>query len=300
MHRARRVARWRAVAGLLAVVTVPGALLVAPARAGATGLSYVALGDSYASGPFIPSQQDTTPGCLRSNENYPHVLAAALGADLTDVSCSGATTADLTGWETTSDGRVPPQLDALSKATRLVTLTIGGDDLGFVSIVKNCLAATPWGPTPSGKTCMSHYDAHGVDQLAAAVASLEPKIAATLQAIHTRAPGAQVLVVGYPDLIPPAGAGCWPNLPFTHPDASYLRGVETDLNSMLSAEAAGNGATYVDTYAASGRYSACSPSAVRWVEPIIPTAPAAPLHPDAAGEAGMARIIEGVLGSHWT
>ncbi len=194
---------------------------------------------------------------------------------------------------------MPPQLNAVTDAARLVTLTVGGDDLGFVSIVKNCLAATPWGPTPSGRTCLSHYDAHGVDQLAGAVAALEPKIAAALQAIHARAPAARVLVVGYPDLIPPSGTGCWPALPFTRTDAPYLRGVETDLNSMLAAEAAANGATYVDTYAPSARYSACSPSSVRWVEPIVPTSPAAPLHPDAAGEAAIARIIEGVLGTHW-
>jgi len=273
-------------------------VVAAPLAAGASGPHYVALGDSYASGPFIPSQQSSAPGCLRSANNYPHLVAAALGFSLTDVSCSGATTSDLGGSETTSDGPVPPQLDALSPATGLVTLTIGGDDLGFVSIVKNCLAATPWGPTPSGRNCKDRYDPGGDNQLASSVAAIATRLDTALGQIHTRAPGAKIFVVGYPDIVPPTGDGCWPDLPFTRTDASYLRSVEVDLNTMLTNVSSAEGAAYVDTYTPSEPFNACTSSASRWVEPIIPTAPAAPVHPDATGEAGMARIVEASISAH--
>jgi GDSL-like Lipase/Acylhydrolase family len=302
---ARRVPRGgRAAVGVLSVfvglLVAPVALAGQSVPAGAAAIQYVALGDSYASGPFIPSQVSSASGCLRSTSNYPHLVAAAFGLALTDVTCSGATTADLSGSETTSNGPVPPQLNALRPSTGLVTVTVGGDDLGFVNIVKSCLAATPWGPTPSGRTCKARYDAGGVDQLGAIIAALQPKLDATLTAIHLRSPAAQVFVVGYPDIIATNGSGCWPSLPFTRTDAPYLGNVETELNTMVASVAAANGATYVDTYTPSESDSACSARSVRWVEPIVPTAPAAPLHPDATGESGMARVVEASIAAHWT
>src|SRR3712207_13498 len=55
---------------------------------------YVALGDSFTSGPLIPAQVDLN--CVRSNRNYPALTAAAIGSSaLVDVSCGGATTDDI-------------------------------------------------------------------------------------------------------------------------------------------------------------------------------------------------------------
>ncbi|MFF0013029.1 hypothetical protein [Streptomyces sp. NPDC005374] len=68
---------------------------------------YVALGDSYTAGPKIPDQNGDPAGCDRSDRNYPSLVAAGLdikGADFKDVSCSGATIADLTGKQSTEDG----------------------------------------------------------------------------------------------------------------------------------------------------------------------------------------------------
>ncbi len=93
------------------------------------GDRYVAMGSSFAAGPGIPSYYEDPPTpCARSNNNYAHQLASRLNLNLTDVSCSGATTAHLTG----PRGAIPPQLDALTSDTRLVTLTIGGNDLGYI------------------------------------------------------------------------------------------------------------------------------------------------------------------------
>src|SRR5262245_23939715 len=87
--------------------------LVPTAVASATSGRYVALGDSAAAGPLIPLPDLSSPGCLRSTANYPKLAAHALGLPITDVTCSGAVTADMTGSQQTPLGGVPPQFDAL-------------------------------------------------------------------------------------------------------------------------------------------------------------------------------------------
>ena len=72
--------------------------------------SYVALGDSYTAGPVIPVQQTDPLGCLRSDHNYPHLVAAALGVStFRDPSCSGAETGDMTNAQDVDPGPNPPQ-----------------------------------------------------------------------------------------------------------------------------------------------------------------------------------------------
>ncbi|MDH3039159.1 GDSL-type esterase/lipase family protein [Streptomyces sp. TRM75561] len=115
--------------GAAAAVTLAGALAAAaPATAAprpATPLNYVALGDSYVSAPGVPDEIDAA--CARSSGNYPHLLAGKIKAQLTDVSCAGATTADLAA----PQGTAPAQFTALNRKTDLVTVTIGGNDIGF-------------------------------------------------------------------------------------------------------------------------------------------------------------------------
>jgi lysophospholipase L1-like esterase len=91
--------------------------------------SYVALGDSYTAAPLVPTT-DLADGCLRSDHNYPTLLAKRLHVrHFTDVSCSGATTGDLTHRQHTyRQASVPPQLRAVHRDTDLVTVGIGGND----------------------------------------------------------------------------------------------------------------------------------------------------------------------------
>ncbi len=265
--------------------------------------SYVALGDSYTSGPAIPAQlgPGTTPSapaaCLRSSENYPSLTARALGLHLVDVSCGGATTDDVVR----SQGNgIPAQLSALQRSTALVTVGIGGNDLGFSAIATNCAAYTPWGPTRVGWSCEEHYTAGGVDQLAAAVEQVGAKVAGVLAEVHQRAPGAKVFVIGYPDIVPPTGSGCWPTLPFRAGDLNFLRGVESELDTALAGAAAGAGDHYVDMATPSAAHSACADEGTRWVEPVLHLAESYPLHPDATGMAGMASVLEAAMASTGT
>ena len=281
----------------LGAVAAGGTLLAAllPGVAGASGQNYVALGDSFTSGPLIPRLTGSPLGCLRSNHDYPSLVAAAIGpSSFRDVSCQGADTTNMTGPEGVGIGTNPPQLHALGKATTLVTLGIGGNDIAFSDIVLVCSALSF--TNPFGAPCKGHYTSGGTDRLARAVAQTGPKVAAVLADIHRLAPAARVLVVGYPVIVPSTGRGCWPLVPFAFGDVPYLRGVELKLNQMLASEAAAHGATYVNTYTDSIGHDVCQAPGTKWMEGIVPTMPAAPVHPNALEEKAMARQVLAALG----
>lgn len=260
------------------------------------GVDYVALGDSYTAGPLIPTLTGTPSGCFRSTANYPALVATAIKpATFTDVSCSGATTAHLRQAQRVNvGGSNPPQSQALGPQTDLVTIGIGGNDIGFVDIVNTCAQLSR--TDPKGAACRDRYTAGGVDELAARIATVAPKVAAALATVRERAPAARVLVVGYPTLMPDSGPGCFPTVPFTAGDVAYLRQVEGRLNAMLADQAQRAGANFVDTYTPSIGHDWCQPSGTKWVEPLQATEPAAPVHPNAAGMQATARAVLAALG----
>jgi GDSL-like Lipase/Acylhydrolase family len=260
--------------------------------AGASAASWAGLGDSYAAGPLIPNQQLNPLGCLRSDHNFAHLAAAALGKSLADASCSGAKTDDMTAAQDVTPGPNPPQFNALTSTTQIVTLQIGGNDIGFTSILQNCASATPF-----GHPCRDKYVVNGHDTLTERIAATAPKVAAVLRGIHAGSPTARVFVVNYAALLPETGIGCWPQVPIAWADVAYLRGVEKALNAMLAQQAAGNGASIVDDYSASIGRDACKSSSTRWVEPLIPANLAAPFHPNARGEAGIAAVVVAAVSS---
>jgi hypothetical protein len=271
-----------------------GALLVSMAlfAAALTGLAasanaagYVSLGDSYAAGPFIPNP--VLPlGCLKSDHNYPRLAAPSIGP-LKDASCSGAETEDMTNpQEVDPDGPNPAQFDSLSASTEVVSLTIGGNDIGFSGIAQSCITLNPF-----SSPCRDKYDAGGKDQIAERIAATAPELAAVLQGIHARSPNARVYVLDYPAIFPEAGSGCWPQMPISFKDVPYLRAKQRELNAMISGQSAANGATLVNWYAASIGHDACKSSSARWVEPLLPNNPAAPIHPNRRGMEGAAGVL---------
>jgi lysophospholipase L1-like esterase len=291
MSRSWRFLRSRPVRWLFAVTTATAATLVisTPASAAPPNGRYVALGDSYTSGPLIPSQVDLN--CVRSNHNYPSLVTASIhSSSFTDVSCGGATTNDILNPGTGElGGPVPAQIGAVDAGTALVTLGIGGNDIGFTDIISTCANASLH--SPLGSPCKNQYTAGGVDQLQARIAAAQPKVAAVVRAIHAKAPSAQVLLVGYTALLPDSGLGCWPVVPIAYGDVSYLRGIEKSLNAMLANTAAGNNAAYADVYTPSIGHDACKGSGTRWTEGLVPGSSAAPFHPNATGEQGMANAV---------
>jgi lysophospholipase L1-like esterase len=288
--RSRRVRR----AILAAVLALAGALGIGlapdPAAAQTPG-RYVALGDSFTAGPLIPNQSLSPLGCLRSDQNYPSEVQRALRfGQFVDVSCSGADTGDMTSPQNVTPGPNPPQFDALTADTTVVTLGIGGNDIGFSSIIENCVSLNPFA-TP----CRDRYVRNGVDELQQRIADTAPDIAATLQGIRARAPQARIYVVGYPAIVPDSGNGCWPSLPIAWNDVPYIRSTHKSLNAMLAQQAAANGATYVDVYTPSIGRDACRSAGTRWVEPLVPGNAAAPIHPNARGMDGMAAVVAAAI-----
>jgi lysophospholipase L1-like esterase len=284
----RGLLRGAMVASCAMALSTAGAIAASASAPTARTVNYVALGDSYASGPGIPTQVDAT--CARSDQNYPSLLAAAKNWQLTDVSCSGATTTALAG----PQGSQPPQLDALGADTDVVTLTIGGNDIGFSSNLATCAGLTSKDPT--GSPCRTFFTSDGTDQLEQRVNDTAPKIAAALDAVRQRAPHAKVLVVGYPDLFPDDGVGCTSSaVPLAAGDFAYLRDTEKKLNAMLASQASANGAGYVDTYTPTVGHDMCKPAGERWIEPLVAPAPAAPAHPNAQGQQAMAAAVEHAL-----
>lgn len=256
--------------------------------------SYVALGDSYTAGPFIPTLQ-IAGGCYRSTNNYPALVAGSLGiTDFTDVSCSGAQTKDMTQSQLPG---VAPQFDALTRDTELVTVSIGGNDFNvFGQLVTVCpaLRATD----PDGAPCREHFGGQGRDVLRAALAGTRDRVDHVVEQIRQRSPEARILVIGYPQIVPSHGT-CPDILPFATGDYRYVNSIEKNLNAALRHAAHINHVTYVDVYRASRGHDACSDQP--WINgQHFDPAAAANYHPFEAYMVGAARLIEVTLAHHGT
>jgi lysophospholipase L1-like esterase len=270
-----------------AVLTAFG--LTTPAAAAAP-VDYVALGDSYsAASGVLPPDPTASPLCLRSTRNYPHVIAAATGARLVDVTCGAAETRHFT---TSQYPGVPPQLDAVHADTDLVTMTIGGNDGNvFIGAILACGSA--------GLVTLGHgspcKDIYG-DYFANTVRTTTyPALVAALQGVRAKAPAATVAILGYPWIVPATG-GCFDKMPIATGDVPYVRSLQATLNDAVARAAAATGATYVDMSTASNGHDACTPIGTRWIEPVLQGTNPVVVHPNAFGETQMAARTMSVLG----
>jgi lysophospholipase L1-like esterase len=288
------MSRRRPLAPALSVLLLLALALPASGQAAAPG-PYVALGDSFTAAPLVPNQVNEPAGCSRSDHNYPSIVAAALGAwPFVDRSCSAARTDHMMQPQGVRLGSNPPQFDGLSSDTGVVTIGIGGNDVGLVGAALKCLQTGLLAPT--GTACRTTFaKPDGGDKLVDQIAATGPKIAATLQAIHARSPHARVLIVGYPAVAPRNGKGCYPLVPLSDDDMIYLEGMLRRTNAMLAEQAAANDTEYVDTYEESSGHDVCTAIGTRWFEGLVPMSLAFPVHPNALGEESMARSVLRVL-----
>jgi len=233
---------------------------------------YVALGDSYASGPGIKYQSGGP--CTRSSRNYARLVAEDLGLVMQDRSCMSATTRAVLGWQYFA---VPPQIRAVGPETRIVTISIGGNDIGFVDLVAHCT----WAATP-GTHCTDRYVTAEGNVVTERLERASAKVGHVLDRIHEEAPAARVFVVGYPSVLPDDGDCSWA-LTLARGDLDFLGATISDLNAMVAREATEHGAVFVDTQEGSRGHDACAGPMDRWVEPTLAVGAAAPLHRNAAG-----------------
>jgi len=247
--------------------------------------TYVALGDSFTTAPYVPVT-DLAGGCLRSSGNYPARVAAATGARLTDVSCSAATTADIGGRQVVGFGRgtVPAQLTAVRPGADLVTVGIGGNDEGlFGTLVGRCTSLA----AGSGSPCADAVAADGQSPRAA-IARTGRRVAEALRSLRRAAPDAVLLLIGYPRLVDP-DRSCRA-LPLAPGDRPFVAGLERALARALERAAAGTGAGYVDVHAASRGHEVCS--ADPWVNGrVTDRGRALAYHPFAEQQQAVAELV---------
>jgi lysophospholipase L1-like esterase len=284
MHRTLHALTATAVAAATVLFTALPASAGTAARHVTTS-PYVALGDSYSSGlgiaPFVPG---APPACGRSLLNYPHDIAARTHpSSFTDVTCSGATTQD---FYTSQTAGQPPQLDAVTKDTRLVTMTIGGNDENvFSDSFFGCVTLAAG--NPQGSPCKDKFGNTFVDEIRT---QTYPHLVAALSAVRAKAPKATVAILGYPTILPEQGVlACFPVMPIAMGDVPWLHEEQEVLNGVVRKAAAATGVRFIDMAPSSAGHDACQPPLQRWIEPAVGPVNAAPVHPNATGEAAMAR-----------
>ncbi|WP_027863294.1 SGNH/GDSL hydrolase family protein [Marmoricola sp. URHB0036] len=248
-----------------------------------TSLRYVALGDSYVAAPLVPVT-DVANGCFRSSSNYPSVVAKKLGAKLEDRSCAGASTKD---FEQSQYPGIPPQLTALKPSTDVVTVGIGGnDEKVFGRLVGRCPALRA--SDPGGAPCQAAMDVSGKDSLLGALDRTGVVVTRLLRDVHQRSPKAQVLVVGYPQIV--SATNACPELPLARGDYAYAERINLALTEMLRKAARASKSQYVDVWTASKGHDICSDDP--WINGSVDNErQAARYHPFAKEQAAVADLV---------
>ena len=247
---------------------------------------YVALGSSMAAGPGIRPSADGAPfRAGRSARNYPHLVADKLGINLVDVTYSGATTANVL---TDSQHGAPPQVDALDGSEDLVTVTIGGNDAGYVPLLMAAGLPRVARSLPLvGGRLRELLDPTLRDRALVEVAESLKEVGRVLR---LRSPRAKVLFVDYLTLLPPVGAA--PPLPGV--DVALGRRIADTLERLTGEAAADTGCEWVRVAEASREHHAWSERP--WtMKPTkfglpLPGRPA-PLHPNAEGMRAVAGLV---------
>jgi lysophospholipase L1-like esterase len=233
---------------------------------------YVSLGDSYSAGQGLPGQIQP---CGRAPGAYPALVAQRAGLIASFHACNGATTADVLDEEQApGTGR---QIDAVTAEADIVTISIGGNDIGFSPVMTDCVLAS----LPCTRLA---------DQVNAALATLAPRLVAVYGAIRARAPHARLLVVGYPQLVVDPGAATTGSCAgLTVDESRFVRQEGDALNAVIRTAAATAGATYVDTAGPFAGHEACT--AQPWMAGVNLSDVAGSFHPNAAGQDELARLV---------
>ncbi|RYF27437.1 MAG: SGNH/GDSL hydrolase family protein [Chloroflexi bacterium] len=279
-----------------AVALFVAAFVFVPVTNAQTVPKFVSLGDSFSSGNgadivpgqavgntsvYDPATNNATNQCLRSSKSYAPLLATEKGYALTQVACSGATTDNILSVGQFNEA---PQISAVTPDTQLVTLTIGGNDVGFVPLVA-CVVTTSC--TTSSPEIVNTY---------AQLNTLPQKITNVLNAIKANAPNAQIRIAGYPQIVPTTNSnavGCQPWL--AKSEQTLANTIEQQLNGILQTAATQAGSTvkYIDPFASTSPFmqrdlvgltrDACSLSAARAINGIRADFMPANFHPNILG-----------------
>jgi len=260
--------------------------------------NYLALGDSYSSGEGAPksgfiSGTDTTDNqCHRSDAAYSQLVRKSLGIVYgTFRACSGAVINDFYA-NNHANAAEPAQLSWINDSTNLVTLTIGGNDIGFGNVMGYCAKRTAGNPY-----CK---DALGtqVDAAISHLKSRDPNDKQTLQSVYSavreKAKNAHVVVLGYPRLFPknpPATCGTGAGtIKFVRSDMKWMNEVADKLNQAIKDAAIDQGFTYLDVNSAFKGHELCTPD--RYLNRAIVNHAVWSFHPNVEGQKSEANLLK--------
>ena len=267
MNRSSFVRFVRVIAALAVVSTLAAAFAGAGAAAGGT---YAALGDSYSSGVGTGSYT-LDSACKRSVYAYPYLWTQThAGTALSFVACSGAKTSDV----------LSTQIQSVTSATTLVTMTIGGNDIGFANLIYQCTLSD----------CSAALDA--------ARANLEATVGAALDRVYTTvksraAFGANIVVLGYPHVF--SGATCFGSLGISSTEETKANQLSDALDQVSATHAVSDGVTYKSAITAFTGHAVCSSSA--WLNGLNLFNTGESYHPNRAGHSsGYLPLVTAVAG----
>jgi hypothetical protein len=281
-----RIIRRVVLVGVLALVAIAGAGVavlfvegsVPPDRSG----EYVALGSSFAAGPKLgPLAPGSPHACWRTAENYAHQLAQVTGLRLVDVSCGGATARNILEGGPFFQ---PPQIEAIGPSARLVTITVGGNDVDYIGdlgllayrtrrgILGWLVRATWNGPRP--------VEARPYDGLVRRLVDI-------VAAVHQRSPQASIVLLTYPQVLPSSGTCA--AIGISEQEALLMRRVALRLAQTTTGAASRSQALVVDMASISAGHDACSRDP--WVNGSAPLE-GAMFHPNLAGARATASSLE--------
>lgn len=290
--------------------------------------NYVAMGDSFASGEGAGDYRDGTNydrrddwdprnwgdddrnRCRRSTNAYAERVfrGNTFQGDLTMVSCSGArlgAEVDADTDDDTDSGAIYdpnpdhtgelPQIDSLDEDTSLVTMSIGGNDLGFGSVIRDCMINGQRG-VPIVARCQGTWDA----ELDRRIEELRPQLIALYADMRERAPGARIIIMGYPRLFHEPPSEPLSNLLFGE-DQIWMNSKADALNVMLREAAREAGVEFIDPTQAFIGHGVGSDDPwindMDWGGPGIALYDPGSFHPNSAGHEAMAELLQQQLES---
>jgi lysophospholipase L1-like esterase len=246
----------RLTLAVTATTAVTAAVVGGAGAASASTPVYAALGDSYSSGVGTNDYTADSGSCDRSPQSYAQLWATAHGVTSFDfAACSGATTTDV----------LNNQLGGLSAATTLVSITIGGNDVGFATVMTDCNLS-------SDAACLAEIQSAENS----ARTTLPAKLDATYAAIRQHAPNAGVVVLDYPHLF--ETGSCVTTLDATKRTA--LNQAADVLDGVVRTEVGKAGFTFADARGRFAGHGVCGSTA--WINDLTwPVTDS--YHPKAAG-----------------
>ena len=251
---------YRVIFGIAVLASSAGLIAASPAALAGDAVHYVALGDSYSSGVGAGDYISSSGSCERSSLAYSEQWADANSpASFVSVACSGATTADV----------LTSQVSALSAMTTLVSITVGGDDAGFSSVMETCVLDS----TSSCLNAVAAAEAYVADELPA-------RLVTTLKTIRADAPAAKIVVLGYPDLYDLSkSTSC---IGLSTADRAALDQGAGDIDFALATAAHAQGDTFADVRGQFAGHEICDSGS--WLHSVDILSISSSYHPTAAGQ----------------